>query len=260
MKGRIKRIITKVGGRRTYSTILEAKNFFSNLFFGKQMFNRRKAFYSSFIKENDLCYDVGANVGNRVAIFLDLGAKVIAIEPQSKCAGILTEKFKNRIEIVQKGLGAKEEIKHFYISSNSTLSTFDADWIEEVKENRFEGNSWNEVQTIPVTTLDKIIEKHGIPHFIKIDVEGFELEVLKGLNTAVNFISIEYAMPERLNNTVACLQKLKTLSGSSKCNYSIGESMKWALAEWLPIEEMITHINTPAFLATNFGDIYISKN
>jgi len=260
MNGKIKRLITKVGGRRAYNTLLEAKNFLSHLMFGKVMFNRRKTFYSSFIKEKDLCFDVGANVGNRVAIFLDLGARVVAIEPQSKCVRILTEKFNNKINIVQKGVGAEEEIKQFYIASNSTLSTFDAKWIEEVKENRFEGNSWNEIQTVPVTTLDKIIDKYGIPNFIKIDVEGFELEVLKGLNTPVKYISIEYAMPERLNNTIACLQKLKTLSASSKCNYSIGESMKWALSEWLPIDEMIHHLSTPKFIATNFGDIYISKD
>lgn len=49
----------------------------------------RLEFYSQFIHPGDLVFDVGANVGNRTKIFLRLGARVVAFEPQASCARVL---------------------------------------------------------------------------------------------------------------------------------------------------------------------------
>ena len=49
-------------------------------------------FYSRFIHKGDLCFDVGAHMGNRTEIFLKLGANVIAVEPQEDCINQLREK------------------------------------------------------------------------------------------------------------------------------------------------------------------------
>jgi 16S rRNA A1518/A1519 N6-dimethyltransferase RsmA/KsgA/DIM1 with predicted DNA glycosylase/AP lyase activity len=56
---------------------------------------RRKmcTFYRQFIKPNDLVFDVGANIGNYTAIFLALGARVLAIEPQAECMAQLRARF-----------------------------------------------------------------------------------------------------------------------------------------------------------------------
>ena len=59
----------------------------------------RVNFYKKFINPNDLVFDVGANVGNRVGAFLKCHAKVVAVEPQPYCVKILREKFDDKITI-----------------------------------------------------------------------------------------------------------------------------------------------------------------
>ena len=65
----------------------------------KKRLKKRITFYSQFIKKGNLCFDIGANVGNRAEVFLEIGAKVIAVEPQSKCVKVLNEKFGNNENI-----------------------------------------------------------------------------------------------------------------------------------------------------------------
>ena len=67
---------------------------------GRKLKNKRqkeilKAFYSQYVKSGQLCFDVGANMGNRTDILLQLGAKVVAVEPQESCCRHLTGKFGN---------------------------------------------------------------------------------------------------------------------------------------------------------------------
>ena len=51
----------------------------------KRLASRRGLnFYSELIKKDDLCFDIGANYGNRSEVFIKLGAKVVAFEPQPK--------------------------------------------------------------------------------------------------------------------------------------------------------------------------------
>lgn len=56
---------------------------------------RRRALvhYRQFVKSGDLVFDVGANVGNRTAVFLRLGARVVAVEPHASCVAELTNRW-----------------------------------------------------------------------------------------------------------------------------------------------------------------------
>ena len=110
----------------------------------RQFFKLRKNFYKSLLNPGDLVFDVGANIGNRVEAFLALNAKVVAVEPQSFCRKVLRIKFGSKIEIVEEGLGEKEETKTMHISNANTISSFAEDWIEKVKEGRFKEYEWNE--------------------------------------------------------------------------------------------------------------------
>lgn len=219
----------------------------------------RLAFYSKFISPGDLCFDVGANMGNRVSPLLKIGASVVAIEPQKKCIETLKEKFGNRITIIEKGVGEKEAVMDFYISSSHTLSSFSKSWIEKAKNGRFNAEEWSNKEIVPITTLDLVIKEHGLPHFIKIDVEGYEVNVLKGLTQPVNYISFEYMVPEQSSLVVDCIETLKKIetSGYMECNYSIGEGMTWALDKWISADEMIEYVSKPYFIDTGFGDVYV---
>jgi FkbM family methyltransferase len=220
----------------------------------------RNKFYSQLISEGDIVFDVGANIGNRTQTFLTLGAKVIAIEPQNKCRTVLKLRFGKKIQIVPKGLGENDETKKFYISNTHTLSTFSNKWIEDMnKSGRFHNAHWIREKKIQMTTLKSLIKKFGVPKFVKIDVEGYEFEVLKGLHSIIDIIGFEYAIPENINGLRNCMQRLNLLNINYLYNFSVGETMEFASNKWLNFSEMTRMIDTEEFIKTGVGDIY-AKN
>jgi FkbM family methyltransferase len=219
---------------------------------------RKVAFYSSFVEQGAICFDVGANMGNRIIPLLSIGARVIAIEPQEKCYRYLKRKFGKRIILIKKGLGESNGVKEFHISEDSTLSSFSDNWINTVtNSSRFKGKNWIKTVKVSITTADELIEKYSTPSFIKIDVEGYELEVLKGLTRPIGMISFEYTVPEQPERAILCIAEIEKNNKRIECNYSIGEDLVWALPQWISTEEMGQLILSKPFQSTSFGDIYV---
>ena len=214
-----------------------------------------KEFYSQFVKPGDLCFDVGANLGNRTAIFLELGANVIAIEPQNSCYNYLKRLFadKENVTIIPKALGEIESTGQISICDEaSVISTMSEKWM---KEGRFSKDyHWNTYQKVEVTTLDKLIERYGIPDFCKIDVEGFEKSVIKGLSYKIKYLSIEFTK-ELFSESIECLNILESI-GDLDVNYSLGESMILTSNLWLKKDELIKKIKDEKN-NNLWGDIYI---
>jgi len=235
-----------------YATAIAIENKLTTFFTKKE----RKEFYSQFIKQGDLCFDVGANIGNRTFVFLELGANVVAVEPQKDCYNHLKKRFGNKIELVAEGLGEKESVEKLYISDLSAISSFSKSHIDTMKEDRFKGAHWDKTVDIQMTTLDNLIAKYGVPDFCKIDVEGFEYEVIKGLHQAVKVLSLEYIVPENLEILSNCLKHLNLL-GKIECNFSYAEKMTFYLDKWISGEEMIQFIQSKEFIDTSWGDIYV---
>ena len=221
----------------------------------EELFPGRLSFYKDFIKTGSLCFDVGANIGNRTEVFLALKARVVAIEPQRDCARLLKLRFGNRISLEEMALGETEGQGLLYVSETSEISSLSSDWIDSVSKSRFKGKTWEKGRQVRLGTLDKIIKKYGVPDFCKIDVEGYEVEVLKGLSYPIPVISFEYTIPEKLDNISECLVQLRKI-GRFECNYTIGENTKLELVAWISEGELMDHINK---LATNmvFGDVYV---
>jgi len=218
---------------------------------------RKKVFYSTFIKKGDLCFDVGANMGRIVQPMLENEARVIAIEPQESCRRFLKMKYNDKITIIPKGLGSKEEVKDFYISDSNTISSFSEEWIDAVKKTRFKNYQWNTVKKVEITTLDKLIEAYGTPAFIKIDVEGYELEVLKGLTKPVGMISFEYTVPEQTQIAIECIKAISRFNPSIECNYSFSDTMEFSLKNWEEANQFIRTIESKQFISSGMGDIYV---
>ena len=80
-----------------------------------------------------------------------------------------------------------------------------------------------------MTTLDALIARHGAPAFAKIDVEGFEAEVLPGLTQAVPALSFEFTTIQR-DVALACLERCQAL-GYVRYNAALGESQELGARE-----------------------------
>jgi FkbM family methyltransferase len=219
-----------------------------------------RAFYSTFIHPGDLVFDVGANAGDRTAVFLQIGAHVVAVDPQPVCAEKLRRRFKgeSRVSLVEKALGAKLGEAEMNLSDADTISSLSAEWIAKVKASgRFAKYQWQKTIKVPITTLDRLIEEFGCPVFCKIDVEGFEDQVLQGLTHKIATLSFEFT-PEYLEPAFRCLNLLDTL-GNARFNYSVGETMQLALSEWITAQEL-RKVLTELKDKTVFGDVYAKLN
>jgi len=260
----------KIRIKKIYNIIIFVwiKNFFEKIrilktirdFRLKKVKYRMSNFFSEFIKEGDLVFDVGANVGVYSEVYLNLGAKVVAIEPQKNCVRYLNHIFQNNqnLVVIEKALGEKEGNGELLISpTNDAHSSMSRQWLSAAKESgRFADQNYfifNKPVEVQITTLNLLIEKYGTPRFIKIDVEGFEHEVLRGLTKPVEAISFEFH-PEFLDEMKKCILYLEKL-GNYYFNFSLGDSFKLELSNYVAGGRLIDNIlNLPN--KSVHGDIY----
>ena len=220
---------------------------------------RLDRFHGRFIRSGDLVFDIGAHIGNRTRSFSRLRARVIAVEPQPDFARFLRliAGFDRRITVVETAVGAAPGQLDLHISSrHPTVTTASADWIDEVsRDASFAMVSWDRTVTVPCTTLDALIADHGVPAFCKIDVEGFEPDVLSGLSHTVPAVAVEY-IPSAIDRAVACVERLSSL-GDYRFNAVAGESYRMALPHPVSAEVMtdwLHHMREER----GSGDIYAS--
>jgi FkbM family methyltransferase len=218
--------------------------------------DRLSELYGRFVERGDLCFDIGANVGNRIGIFLALGARVVAVEPQERCFDVLQRRYGANadVSLVQTAVGAEAGAAEMFLSDAHTISSLSSDWIREVRASgRFGAHTWDSEVTVPLTTLDALIATYGEPAFCKIDVEGYEADVLAGLSRPLRCVSFEYT-PELAGAGVECLRRLDELA-PTQFNVSLGETGRLELARWVDAAELERRLGTLAGVGA-FADVY----
>jgi FkbM family methyltransferase len=215
------------------------------------------AFYRQFIGPGDLCFDVGAHVGNRLWAWQRLGACIVALEPQPDCMRLLRLLYGRRstITLLEQAAGAVQGTQTLYISTRTpSVSSLSTRWVAAAREHpTFSGVRWDVQQPISVTTLDHLISEHGEPVFCKIDVEGYELEVLKGLSRPLQALSFEY-LPIARDLALGCIARLGEL-GDYEYNWSRSETHRLASRTWFSPAELAARQERAARDDTQ-GDIY----
>jgi FkbM family methyltransferase len=188
-------------------------------------------FFARELPSGSLCFDIGANIGEKSEALLKAGMSVIAVEPQPLCVEEIRARCRRygNIKIKQTAVGSTVGEAELFLSDIfHASSSLDKDWTPSHKSIK-----------VPLTTLDLLIEEFGLPSFCKIDVEGYELSVLKGLTQKIPLISLEYHLMERdLQKTFDCLEYLADLSNQDiRINLSPAEHFGFNFPEWLSFDD-----------------------
>ncbi len=222
--------------------------------------DRMAAFYSGFVPQGGLAFDIGAHVGDRTRAFRRLGARVVAVEPQPDVyrALRLVHGRDAGVALEQTALGDEVGEMRLQVNlANPTVSTLSQAFVAAAKgAPGWEGQEWSGEIDVPVTTLDALIARHGVPNFTKIDVEGFEHVVLAGLSRPLPALSFEVTTIHRQVglDTVDRLAALGTYAFAM----SLGESFALDTG-WIPALQMRAHLAALPH-AANSGDIYARRD
>jgi FkbM family methyltransferase len=219
---------------------------------------RMQHFYKQFIPAGSTVFDVGANRGEYAEIFANCGGKVIAIEPNPAFkARLLALSRSASITPVFAAMGSSPGRAELNICSNpafSTMSHADADWMKGSPD--YVGVEWNKTVEVEVLTLADLARKYGTANYIKIDVEGFELEVLKGMGAKPEFISFEFGA-RRMEAAFHCMDCLIEQSFVA-FRPMIGREYGFATGAWLNSDEAIAWLKTFTVETGEYGDMFVS--
>jgi FkbM family methyltransferase len=213
--------------------------------------------YSQFVRPGDLVFDVGAHVGDRIGSFRRLGARVVAVEPQPPLVTMLKllYGFNRNVIIEPAAVGRESGTVALKLNiDNPTVSTASDAFVRAADgAPGWQDQAWTDTIEVPLTTLDALIERHGRPAFIKIDVEGFEVEALAGLSRPVKALSFEFTTIQR-DVALGCLVRCTAL-GFRRYKAALGESQTFVEERWQTVDEVARWLKElPA--EANSGDIY----
>lgn len=172
---------------------------------------------------NRLVFDIGANIGAVSEALLVQGARVVAVEPN---VSLLSEIEARRptggdLVVVGAAVSSMASIVKLHISKHTGLSSLRPDWSET-----------NQARFVPAVTVSELVRTFGRPYYIKVDVEGHELDVVRGMRECVPLLSFEFHMDDRVTEAVEVLRQYATL-GAFEANVLLEGAADFAFSDWI---------------------------
>jgi FkbM family methyltransferase len=209
----------------------------------------RRNFYRQMIAPGELCFDVGANIGDYTDALMSIGAKVVAVDPQPSCIKELRARFRrnDRVTVVPVAVGETEGAAKFFLRKKTVSSGFIEEWDDQENAGSIQ---------VPVKTLDQLISSYGRPKYIKIDVEGYELPTFKGLNSKIDLISFEYHLSKE-----DCAEKLQIINNLKRFGdlriAILGEGDRAWTMPWQNLNDFLTVFPDGVPKTAFLGDIFV---
>jgi FkbM family methyltransferase len=225
----------------------------------RRIIDQRRAelqFYRAYLQKfrpGHLFFDIGANHGHKTDIFLRMGARIVAVEPDRHSQEVLRRRFlryrfvKKPVVIVGMAASDRDGFDTLWLDApGSAKNTLNSKWVGLLRadERRFGKRlAFANRQEIETVRMETLIAKHGVPFFIKIDVEGHEPSVLRGLRHAVPYLSFEVNLPEFRSEGQQCIELLTDLAAEGQFNYAVDCQSGFALQKWVDRREFLPIFN-----------------
>lgn len=141
-----------------------------------------------------LCFDIGANRGDFTYAALAKGYDVVALEPASIFKQLAKNFiYDNRVTPLKYAVSMNDyDAVEFYEAEEDGLSTLNKDWLTN-ETMPYCGKPFKQVLATTIT-LDTLALKYGKPDLIKLDVEGGEWHVFKGMSSYMGTIAFEWTL------------------------------------------------------------------
>ncbi len=187
-----------------------------------------------------ILFDIGANRGCYSVANFSKYDKFVLVDANKELCNFLKQRFLNRPNfIIEQKIVSKDKTDVFYISNSDVLSTCDTQW---VNNSRFTNtHSFTKTTGNESITIDELVEKYGVPEYIKIDVEGYELNVLKSMSKKYCPIGFEWA-EEKKEELLQSLEYLKEL-GFEKFHIQKEDHYTFTPKTWLNYNEIYETLN-----------------
>jgi FkbM family methyltransferase len=219
---------------------------------------RMSAFYSQFFQVGDVVFDLGANQGEYAEVFAGEGACVVAVEPNSAFTIRLQALARDAdIRPVFAAVGDEPGTAFLNVCSEPGFSTLvdpGIEWIEKSPD--YKTVSWTHTLEVPVTTMDLLARDFGEPEYVKIDVEGFEIDVLRGMTFRPRYLSFEFGA-RRKDASLECLEHLGARAYAFRP--IVGREYRFGTREWMSLAEARDWLAAFSIDEAEYGDMFAHR-
>jgi FkbM family methyltransferase len=222
---------------------------------------RDRQLYTHFVMPGSLVFDIGSNIGDKIAAFLALGAKVVSVEPNPDCVEQIRRRFEReiktgalQIEPVAVAAGT-DELTLSIFKNESAMTTGSREFMQFATS--VVGTPIREIRA-RATTFDTLVARHGLPSFAKIDVEGMDSDVLKTISVRPLALSFEYHTADDVwENTRECFQQVRRL-GFREANFTQMAEADLLLDQWVPLDAAFAQVeNWRRERRNSWGDVFV---